>query len=205
MKSWLGDPPCELARKIESTSDTTRSISVFFSGEEGRTYSLKCTISDAYRLNETSYFDAKFADVLLMCAINSQGRLKLIRDQISPYYFRKGVYSLGLMEMHTDFSQDDLSYHLRSDEVHPLLRRCIGACTSSGEWVSVSHDGTYKLGKSLIGEKKVGGAHRDRGPNVIHTIRWISGAAPGICIQCGESRGSCMRSFTDISPSESRA
>ena len=51
MKSWVGDPPCEIAREIESTSDITRSISVFFSGEEGAKYSIKRMLSDAYRLN----------------------------------------------------------------------------------------------------------------------------------------------------------
>ena len=117
-----------------------------------------------------------------------------------PYYCRKGVRVLGLLNRRADFSQDAMSCILRSDEVLTLLRRCISACTSSGEWVAISHDGTYKLAKSLIGEKEVGGMYRNGWPKVIHTIRGISGAAPGICIQCGEreSRDSCMCPITDI-------
>ena len=115
MKSWVGEPPREIAREIERNSDITRSISVLFSGAEGTKYSLKCMLPGEFRLNEKSYSDAKFADVLLMCATNSQARLKLIRDPISSYYCTRGVCSLGLRNRHTDFSQDALSYLMRSD------------------------------------------------------------------------------------------
>ena len=40
---------------------------------------------------------------------------------------------------------------------------------------------------------------------MLHTIRGISGAAPGICNQCGESRDNCLRHITDILPLAARA
>ena len=94
---------------------------------------------------------------------------------------------------------------MQTNEVHDLLRRNIGVCAAAGEWDCLSHDGAYMLAKSLVGQTKVGCKYRSGGSEVLHTLRGISGASPGICIREGESRSDCIIAFPSIIPSSDRA
>ena len=86
-----------------------------------------------------------------------------------------------------------------------ITDRLISVATNREEWSAISHDGTYKIAKSLIGEGNLGSRGRAVSVKVIHTLRGRSGSAPGVSLQTGGSRGDCIASVVHILPPEARA
>ena len=125
MRSWLGDPPSGTDSELDVTSDISRFITVVFSGDDGPKYCLKSRTYGYFRLNEKTYFDYKFANMMLMTALNSQGRLETMRGQLTAYYCIKGAGIVGLLHRHTDFYQDCLIYLMQRKEVKDLTGRNI--------------------------------------------------------------------------------
>ena len=131
------------------------------------------------------HFDSEFANIVLMYAIMSQGRLKLLRGQLAFHYSRAGYQRLDFLHRNTDFYQDILQCVMDLPEVRYLAERTIDQATGRNEWTTLSHDGTYKLAKSLIVETNHGGQGRAGPVKVVHTLRGMSGASPGVSIQEG--------------------
>ena len=205
IRSWVGELPVQYRQEIASKSDICNFLTMLFSGERGPVYALKCKISTEYRLNEQVHFDTEFANIVLMYAITPHGRLKLLRDQLVAHYSRTGYQCFDFLNRHTDFYHDIVQCILGFPEFRYLMDRAIDQALNRNEWTTLSHDGTYKLAKSLVGETNHGGQGRAGPVRVVHTLRGMSGAAPGVSIQEGESRETCIASVREILPMSARS
>ena len=72
------------------------------------------------------------------------------------------------------------------------------------EWAAISHDGTYKIAKTLIGSQADKSAPRGGRSKALHTIRGRSGAVRGICVGFSESREECLAAVKKILPLSAR-
>ena len=205
LRRWVGELPLRVAEEISKASDITRFLSFLLCGRKGPIYTLKCKLKEEYRLTDQVSFDSDFANLVLMYAITFQGRLKSVRGHLVAHYAQAGSPFGCFLDKNTDFYQDLIRFIMDLPEVKTLTERLISEATDKEERSVISHDGTYKIAKSLIGEGNLGSRGRAGSVKVIHTLRGGSGSAPGVSLQTGESRESCISSVVHIIPPEARA
>ena len=205
IREWIGEVPADIQRDLCSASDITRFVSMVFRGDIGPVYTLKCNAGPFYRLNSQVFFDSEFANLLLSTAMTTQGRLKGIKNKLVSYFTSRGHPCPGLLNRKTDFFYDILSAVMEFDEVSSLRSRWVGTASSRGEFTILSHDGTYKCAKSLISTATSSTYRGGRSNKAIHTLRGRSGSVPGISVEKGEDRESCLHATESILPINGRS
>ena len=204
MRMWVGELPPQVAGEISKASDITRFLSSLLCGRKGPIYTLKCKLKEEYRLTDQVSLYSDFANLVLMYAITSQGRLKSVRDHLAAHYAQVGSPFAAFLDKNTDFCQDLIKFIMNFPDVKSLTGRVISEATNQNERSVISHEGTYKIAKSLMGEGNLGSRGRAGSVKVIHTLRGRSGSAPCVSLQTGESRDSCISEVVHIAPPDPR-
>ena len=151
-----------------------------------------------YRLTEQVYFDSAFAIIVLMTAMNTQCRLKSIRDSLVSRYESNGHPCTCLVSKRTDCYQEAIRYVMDLPSVSDFRRRLMNVCTAHGEWSVIKHDGAYKCAKSLIGAAGTTTGEDLFVGKTAHTIVGKIGSSPRSAIKHGEDRSSCFEAIGDI-------
>jgi hypothetical protein len=149
--------------------------------ESGPRYVLKSQTANAARLTTKVYYDSKVASTLAGLLLKHDGKIQPVFHDLSMLFVSRGCQCafLGLKYRQTQERLTDEVLSLPA--ITSLRTRLVAEATGHKEWEIISHDATFQILFSIIGQvpmaQKQGEAH------ALHTILGKSGALAGVSLQ----------------------
>ena len=133
-----------------------------------------------YRHSNKLYYTSKFADLMLSLLLINQGMIKTTVDALYTQFASTSVTG-GLLPQNrlvwNDITDDIINHEVVRAKCNELKRQA----ASAGEYEVISHQETFKLLFSLIGQKKM--SQRDGEYHSLYTFRGFTGCTLGVSPQ----------------------
>ena len=164
--------------------------------QAGPVLKLKSQTQGCVRLNEKTYYSRDFEDLLVATALQCRGQLSTMADCLYQRWAESALSVPLLFEANSQSFRDCVLHILTNtnSKAQVALRDLKARATARGEWVSVSHDATFKCTFSVLGQKKM--SQRDGEAHTAHTFLGITGACPGFSLQAKEGPDSFARAVS---------
>ena len=168
----------------------------------GPKYVLKQHTAQALRINKMLYISNDFADLVLAKAIKNRGKIHSMFNDITTEWVCQGSPCAWLGCRRGDTRQEVFEQVMALKPVQDLRNALVTAATAHDEWMVCSHDATYQILFSAIGQlpmqQKKGEFH------ALHTFLGRSGAVPGFSLQRTEGPDSFRSAVAQVLPHSAR-
>ena len=135
-----------------------------------------------YRSNHQLYYDQKAGNLLLSLVLKNRGKAQSVYMDLVRHYTTMGSPCAWLLPVNG--IQDLIDDVMQKTEVKNLIANLIDQATSKGEWEVLSHDATFKILFSIIGQTKM--AQVPGESHACHTFIGKTGACPGMAFEYSE-------------------
>jgi len=160
---------------------------------------LKSRTVGACRITNKLYYTADFENLVVAAALMNKGRMNQIRDYLRARWVESDDAVATLLCSNVRVNLREVLSHIftaTDGMVQKTLAQFKQRAATRGEWISVSHDGTFKALFSLVGHKKM--SQQAGGLHVAHTFLGITGACPGFSPQTTEGTGDFLQAVDDL-------
>ena len=168
----------------------------------GPQYVLKQQTAQALRINKMLYISNDFADLVLAKAIKHRGKVHTMFNDITSDWVSRGSSCALLGCRRGDTRQAVFQEVMALKPVRDLHAGLVEAATERQEWLVCSHDATYQVLFSAIGQvpmqQKQGEFH------ALHTFLGRSGAVPGFSLQRTEGPAQFRAAIAEVLPQAAR-
>jgi len=152
---------------------------------DGPRYVLKQQTGKAKRLNQNFYYDHLFANLVFAATLRHRGKAQAVYCDVVRHFVERGCAHAPLMLTNTAFSEVVRDV-LQQPQVGALRSKLITQATENNEWVVMSHDATFKILFSCIGQTPM--AQREGEAHTLHSFLGKTGALAGLSVQPKESQ-----------------
>ena len=168
----------------------------------GPQYVLKQQTAQALQINKMLYISNDFADLVLAKAIKHRGKVHTMFNDITSDWVSRGSSCALLGCRRGDTRQAVFQEVMALKPVRDLHAGLVEAATERQEWLVCSHDATYQVLFSAIGQvpmqQKQGEFH------ALHTFLGRSGAVPGFSLQRTEGPAQFRAAIAEVLPQAAR-
>ncbi|CAJ1431563.1 unnamed protein product [Effrenium voratum] len=156
----------------------------------------------AMRVNKSLYMHGDFADMVLAKALKHRGKIQTIFNDITSEWVSCGSLCAWMGCRRRETRQQVLDMVLAQPKVVGLQAQLMGEATRRSEWLVCSHDATFQVLFSAIGQKAM--RQGDGETHAIHTVLGRSGAVAGFSLQRTEGAGCFKRAMKELLPFDAR-
>ena len=161
---------------------------------------LRSQTAKAIRVTARTYITADFENLVIATALQSRGRANVIRDLLRARWAEDPEAVPTLLKSSSVRNALREVLHYIFTDPSRIVQRTIGSlkdrATARGEWISVTHDATFKCLFSLIGQEKMKQAEGEL--HAAHTFLGVTGCCPGFSPQAKEGAAGFERALKDI-------
>ena len=168
----------------------------------GPKYVLKQHTAQALRINKMLYISNDFADLVLAKAIKHRGKIHSMFNDITTEWVCQGSPCAWLGCRRGDTRQAVFEQVMALKPVQALRTALIATATVHAEWVVCSHDATYQVLFSAIGQMPM--QQKEGEFHALHTFLGRSGAVPGFSLQRTEGPDSFRSAVAQVLPHDAR-
>ena len=136
------------------------------------------------------YYTSGFEDIAIATALQCQGKFETVMNRLQARWAESKTALPLLFATDTNLLRDCLQHIFTcpTGVVQQTLRKLTARATARSEWVVLSHDATFKILFSILGQKKMSQASGEA--HTAHTFIGMTGACPGFVLKANEGPGS---------------
>ncbi|CAE7451478.1 unnamed protein product [Symbiodinium sp. CCMP2592] len=168
----------------------------------GPRYVIKQQTVHAQRLNKAVYYQSDFANLLVAKALLHRGKVHAIFTDLAATFVAAGCLCASLGCRRRETRTELVREVLNLPYMQAFRGRLLDFATARNEWVSLSHDATYQVLFSLIGQRVM--QQREGEAHALHTILGRSGGLAGLSLQHTEGSTCFRAAVADVLPLSAR-